>query len=501
MKQLFIFFFLMQHLLCVAQSDSLVNKYLGFQKNVRRTSRPFLYNDKLVFFSNGNSATSKYILRMHTVDTCGDNFKTVNIEGVENVGIAKIISQKSKDGNILVCTDHYVKNDTSYPLVIKLNIEGKVLFKGKKPIFKERKILRPSAIEETADGYFIVGTRLMGSTDLFFPAGIIAKVGLDGTFLWDDWFINIGATPMSITPLSDGTFQVFGVQGFKPEASNANCVWTIYDKNGKVFKEQYPPANILDTLLYDDIRKIGNITVVTGYSYWDTKIPGYAMAAVNIMDDSLRIIKKYLFVPDTTKKLDHYMAYDITPTTDGGFLVTMLNYTLNSQIQANWVTEIAKFDANGNFKWKHKNSDATYYNVAYSDTDKVYGVLEEYIRADDEIEWNLKLSLTKLNQNGEAAQNCKLTEANEFILEKDDNFLLFPNPSTEGFTINTNDNGKERKKELRIFNALGELLLEQKSVLLPFFYRNTMDLTTGTYHIQLIDVETKAITMLKWIKI
>ena len=496
MRKIFIFYFLLQGLLCVAQSDSLVNKYFGTQKDIWKTSRPFLYEDKLIFFSSSNSKATKHSLRMHTVDTCGDNFKTINIEGIENIGFAKIIAQKSKDGNILLCTDHYIENDTCFPLVIKLNIQGKVLFKGKKPIFKERKILRPAAIEETADGYFIVGTRLMGSTDLFLPAGIIAKVGLDGKFLWDDWYSSPGATPMSIIPFPDDRFQVFAVQGFKPEASNTNCVWTMYDKNGKVLKEQYPPSDVLDTLLYWDIRKIGKITVVTGYDYWSKKIPGYWMAAVNIMDDSLRITKKYLFVPDTTNKLDDYMANYITPTTDGGFLVTMLNYTLSSNTSV-WNTEIAKFDANGYFKWKHKNSEATYYNVAYSNTYKVYGVLEKDIS--DNSTWILKFSLTKLNQNGQAAKNCKLISNNEESINNND-YLLFPNPSSDNFTLSAANNQEEREKDLRIFNALGDVLLEQKKVSLPFS-PNLINWLSGTYYIQLIDEETKCLTMFKWVKI
>ena len=490
----------MQQLLCAAQSDSLVNKYLGIQRDAWVTSNPILYKDKIVFFSNSDRAEPFGQIYMHMVDTCGNNYKTIRVEGVDNLGsgwYSTLRAKTTKDGNIMLSGDTFIDNDSIGPVIVKLTIEGKVLFKTKKPLFEIPTKLYPYDFAETPDGIVIVGYYVIGSTPPFLLSGAYAKFDKEGNMLWhDDYSSPWGHIPVSIETFDTTTnFRIYSVKAFTPQPTINTYAWSLLDKDGNTLKVQFPPNDVLEKG-HQLICRVGNRIVMIGQS---TEVTPLTDGIVHILDDSLRTIKKYVFAADTLNGVDKYRALDIASTNDNGFIVTMINYYQGIKGYKT-VNEIYKFDENNNLAWKYKEQYVETIGriVMENTTNSTYCILET--NKDDTLR-NKQYDLTKLNISGKGADICKLITTKDSKNNQMRQYQIFPNPSSDYFTISTLlESGIDEKGNLNIYDALGEVVFSNQNCVFPF-YLDTINWQKGMYFIEISNQENKKKQILKWIKI
>jgi hypothetical protein len=495
MRYIFIFYFLMIESFCIAQSDSLVNKYLGTQRDVWQTSNPILCEDKIIFFSSSFEILPFGKLYMHSVDTCGDNYRVTRITEIDSFGATwygTMKAKKAKDGTILLCGNVYFDKDTTYPLILKLNQEGKLLFKSKKPILDYETELYPYDIAETPDGFIITGYYVITPDPPFLLAGAMGKFDKEGNLLWHDYYPGVfGHIPVSIETFDTTTnFRVYGVSAWTPSPTTNTYSWALFDKDGKRLRVQLPPKDNIDKG-HQHIERVGKRIVMIGK--WDV-ITQKNDGVVQILDDSLKLIKKYVFPSDTANGLEDYFPYQIIPTPDEGFIVTMINYGKGDKL----VNETFKFDKNNNLVWKYKSKNATREIIVNEITNESIFIFS-YIRFRDTLD-NMKYALTKLNAYGKAASICETINANDAIMATSNYYQLSPNPSSDYFKIFTLSKNVEENVDIAIYNSLGSLITTQKNIQTPLSIA-TSNWQAGLYFIELIDQNTQKKQLMKLLKI
>lgn len=487
MKQVFIFLFLLQGLLCVAQGDSLKKIILLGNENMT-ISNPIYKKGKAVFFAANQDTSKSCSILMIEMDTCGTITRNKSIATIDTARRILLSDTETRetlinttDGGFLITGRYSPRTNYFFSwgqFWLKLDSLGKQEFFLVDQIYKYEK-RNPIFVKETNDGFVSVGsltyhTDTPGASECY-----AAKITRNGTRLWRGGYL--ASIPTSFEILNDTTYQMM----------NSNC--EIGQFNNKGVTGKY--INDFQFGVNHSMSILGNRNkwYFDNFSFNKDSLT-YGISSHN---DSLAIIWETKGNTIYNKSSGYTLAIPtgLQKNKDKVYLFTATNFY--SVTQESSFAGIHVFDTLGRFVWSSQ------------DTTSKKGVTEKYTGLVELENGNIivlginfyghkdkadKAWFSKFNKNGRFAQKCKtITLKEENIFSQ---INIFPNPGTDLFNIVCTDcNGDE----IFIFDIVGN----QVAKMIMRDNISTFDSSTWTNGLYFYTIykNNNLVTQGKWLKI